>query len=283
MVVSPLKWVGGKGRITDFILNHVPKSFSNYYEPFLGSGAVFLAMKQTVGGSRDWYISDTNPHLICWWKTVQSDVAGLLEELFHIQNTYETGDRKENYRILRAEFNNQVELDTRKAALFMFLCRIAFNGLVRYNSKGGFNSAWGNQLTGKHKNAFVIDKDNLISLSEILDSGVYIMNSSYENIGCKLGDLVFCDPPYVAINDRKIDSLSYSKDGFNTEDQLKFANWCSDNFSSYLMICNHDTDFIRECFKTFQFTSYDLMKSFSGVGSARKKTTEVLITNTCLM
>lgn len=278
MIISPLKWVGGKGRITSFILEHSPKSFLNYYEPFLGSGSVFLAMKQSLGGTRDWNISDTNPHLICWWKAVQSDLNGLLNELFQIQSVYETDDRKSNYHNLRSEFNSRNELDTRKAALFMFLCRTAFNGLVRYNSKGGFNSAWGNQLTGQHKDAFVIDKDHLVSLANILDSSVHITNFSYEQIKCESGDFVFCDPPYVAIAERQIDSLSYSKEGFTTKDQITFANWCSEQ-SAHLMICNHDTDFIHECFKNFNFTSYDLMKKFSGVKSARKKTTEVLIKN----
>lgn len=279
MIYSPLKWVGGKGRVTNFILEHAPKSFSNYHESFVGSGSVFLAVKQMIGGSREWHISDTNPHLICWWKTIQSKVDEMLVELCDIRATYESGERKENYHALRKEFNERIELDVRKAALFMFLCRTAFNGLVRYNSKGHFNSAWGNQTGGQHQNSFVFDSEHLIALSKILDSSVFIKHASYEETNCENGDFAFFDPPYVALGERKIDALSYSKNGFTDKDQIEFANWCQTKRSNYLMICNHDTEFVRNCFGNFNFLSYDLMKSFSGSSSSRKKTKEIIIKN----
>ena len=43
MVPALLKWIGNKQRFAETIISYMPETFNNYYEPFLGSGAV-LAM-----------------------------------------------------------------------------------------------------------------------------------------------------------------------------------------------------------------------------------------------
>jgi DNA adenine methylase len=282
MIQSPLKWVGGKSRITNLILDNLPASFLDYHEPFVGSGAVFLALKQHLEGSRRWYLSDVNPHLICWWKSVQSDVLGFLDEAESVRQQFEVGDRKENYHRLRKEFNEYPHLDTRKAALFMFLCRTSFNGLVRYNTKGHFNAAFGKQKSGIHKDSFPIDREHLLTLSKILDGDVFFSCHPYEDSMLSQGDFAFCDPPYIAIDyKRQIDPLAYCKDGFDFSDQIAFADWCSrigDN-GTKLMVCNHDAELIREKFSNFIFVTYDLTKHFAGSYKHRKKTDEVIMKN----
>jgi DNA adenine methylase len=58
--LSPIKpfvrWVGGKSRLLPRILPHVPTTIRNYYEPFLGGGAVFLACAGRVTGRS--YLAD---------------------------------------------------------------------------------------------------------------------------------------------------------------------------------------------------------------------------------
>ena len=39
---APLRWVGSKKRIINKIMENVPEEFNDYYEPFLGSGIVYL-------------------------------------------------------------------------------------------------------------------------------------------------------------------------------------------------------------------------------------------------
>src|SRR5215813_9215874 len=45
-----IRWAGGKSRLLPRILPHVPVSIENYYEPFLGGGAVFLACAARISG-----------------------------------------------------------------------------------------------------------------------------------------------------------------------------------------------------------------------------------------
>ena len=40
-----VKWVGGKRSLLPELLNRVPAEFNNYYEPFVGGGALFFALK----------------------------------------------------------------------------------------------------------------------------------------------------------------------------------------------------------------------------------------------
>ena len=39
-----IKWAGGKSRLISKIKNFIPKEFNNYFEPFVGSGALFFYM-----------------------------------------------------------------------------------------------------------------------------------------------------------------------------------------------------------------------------------------------
>src|ERR1035437_7080715 len=60
-----IRWVGGKSRLLPRILPHVPTSIKNYYDPFLGGGAVFLACAARVSGRS--HLADLNEHLEAAW------------------------------------------------------------------------------------------------------------------------------------------------------------------------------------------------------------------------
>lgn len=157
---SPLKWVGGKERVKDLILSNFPANFDRYCELFLGSGVIFLLFRQRFPNI-PCFISDINPHLICWWQALRDNKEVLIDELKQIKDFYENGDNKENYYKIRADFNSYDSLDVRKAALFMFLCKTSFNSLVRYSKKGKFNAAWGHQTKVKRKEFFIFDIEQL--------------------------------------------------------------------------------------------------------------------------
>ena len=64
-----LKWIGNKQRFSETIISYMPEKFNNYYEPFLGSGAVMaqlLYQNNTTGFPmfNHSYGSDILPFLI---------------------------------------------------------------------------------------------------------------------------------------------------------------------------------------------------------------------------
>ena len=40
-----VKWAGGKTQLLNDLINRMPKTFNNYFEPFVGGGAVFINMQ----------------------------------------------------------------------------------------------------------------------------------------------------------------------------------------------------------------------------------------------
>lgn len=67
-----LKWVGGKTKVLPFILDRLPNGCERYIEPFLGGGAVYLAIKDRFN---ECYISDLNPRLMNFYNACGQEVS----------------------------------------------------------------------------------------------------------------------------------------------------------------------------------------------------------------
>ncbi len=69
-----IKWVGGKRGLLDQILPLFPKEFNNYYEPFLGGGAVFFELySKGLLKNKKVYLSDINSELINTYIVVKNN------------------------------------------------------------------------------------------------------------------------------------------------------------------------------------------------------------------
>lgn len=84
-----LKWAGGKGQLLDKFKELYPKQLKQkkiktFYEPFLGSGAVFFDIAQNYG-IESAYLYDINEELILTYKVIQKDVSKLLDFLYRYQ------------------------------------------------------------------------------------------------------------------------------------------------------------------------------------------------------
>ncbi len=77
-----IKWAGGKNLELKHILPNIPKSFSNYYEPFVGGGAVYFAIN-----SENLFINDKSKELMLLYKLVRRNDKKFFEKLFSI-NTH---------------------------------------------------------------------------------------------------------------------------------------------------------------------------------------------------
>ena len=67
-----IKWPGGKRALAGSILKYVPEQFGTYYEPFLGGGAVFFALRPESA-----VLSDTNVDLINAYIQVRDNAEAL--------------------------------------------------------------------------------------------------------------------------------------------------------------------------------------------------------------
>jgi DNA adenine methylase len=76
-----LKWPGGKRRLINFILPLVPEAFNRYFEPFLGGGALFFALKPRTA-----YLSDGNAELIHAYSEVRNRPNEVMRALKRLPN-----------------------------------------------------------------------------------------------------------------------------------------------------------------------------------------------------
>lgn len=60
-----LKWAGGKDKELKYIIPALPAAFEDYYEPFVGGGAVFLAVN-----ARHYFINDLSTELISLYRNI---------------------------------------------------------------------------------------------------------------------------------------------------------------------------------------------------------------------
>lgn len=74
-----VKWAGGKTQLLDKIRMHTPASYSTYYEPFLGGGAVLLDQRPKRA-----IVSDANDQLIHAYRIIKDNADELIRILIDL-------------------------------------------------------------------------------------------------------------------------------------------------------------------------------------------------------
>lgn len=263
-----VKWAGGKRQLLSEIMQNLPKQFNQYFEPFIGGGALFFALQPEQG-----YISDINEELVNLYKVIQSDVYALIDALALHENT-------EDYffRIRNIDRTHEYEnwTDVQKASRFIFLNRTCFNGLYRVNSRGEFNVPY-----GRYKNPQLVNVENLLNCSELLKQTL-IAHADFTTIEAltKRGDFVYFDPPYMPLTPTA-NFTAYTKEGFDIEMQIKLKKLCDtlDKKGVHFLLSNSDVPFIRELYDEYTIKTVWASRAINASGNARGKITEVLVRN----
>ncbi len=232
-----LKWAGGKRHLLDQFQTYFPPELNGkgiikrYYEPFLGSGAVFFWVKQNCK-LEEAFINEFNPEVYLCYAAIQSNVERVIKSLKTLQKKYHTFDeaaQEEWYYQIRHKYNttrknvNFKKSDGKhhieRAALTIFLNRTCFNGLYRVNSNGDFNVPF-----GRYNNPAICDADNLRAVSRLLE-GVEITNDDFSVVEqqIKKHSFVYFDPPYRPLN-KTSSFTAYSSNEFNDKEQERLAN-----------------------------------------------------------
>ncbi len=247
-----VRWVGGKARLLPRILPHVSADIRDYYEPFLGGGAVFLALNSRIRGLA--HLADLNDHLICAWVALRDQPDGFKALLDY----YRENDSKEFYYETRGTNPSD---PTEKAARFLYLNSTSWNHLWRENSKtGAMNVPWGDRKFKGYQQA------ELGEIAETL-AGTLITNRDFREVIAEAdaGDFVYLDPPYLPI---------FSKPGIEKEPTAKFNKYTAKTFEladlvelaglcnemtkrgvSWIM-SNRDNEVVRDLFSGHEVVSF---------------------------
>lgn len=278
--LSFVKWAGGKTQLLEQLKPLFPSKISRYFEPFVGSGAVFFYVMRKYQ-PKEAFISDINGELISAYEAIRDDVLGLIARLKehkrrHMKSMRSGAKKQSNYYYhIRAQDPKELsKLDV--AARFIYLNKTCFNGLYRVNSKGKFNVPM-----GRYKKPAIFNESRLLEASDLL-KGVTIRKIDFREIinFAKEGDFVYFDPPYYPLENKK-SFTSYTKDTFLEKEQedLQKVYGELDRRGCKLMLSNSDTEFIKELYKQYKINSVRARRMINCNGSARGPVTEVVITN----
>ncbi|WP_445626883.1 DNA adenine methylase [Nostoc sp. DSM 114167] len=266
MLKSPLRYPGGKSKAINQIVEYLPESFSEFREPFVGGGSVFIYLRQKFPDLKIW-INDLNRELFLFWKFAQSDIAQLVKEIRHIKVKYTDG--KLLFSELTSVDVNKLS-DLERAVRFFVLNRITFSGTVE---SGGFSQE------AFHKRFTDTSIERLEKLENILSKNVKITNLDYSDLLKSEGEdvFIFLDPPYFSATKSKL----YGKDGHlhTSFEHQRFAELLQQCHHRWLITYDNSTQ-ILENFQWANISEWELqygMNNYKQIGAAKGK--ELFITN----
>ncbi len=260
-----VKWVGGKRSIMHELLQRIPKKIHNYYEPFLGGGALYFSIYKTVKHA---YLSDLNIDLLVAYNILRTRPHELIKAL----NVHQVNHKKDYYYQMRSlhDLSNPIE----QSARFIYLMKTCYNGLYRVNQKNEFNTP-----IGRYVQPTICDKENLLTVSKALKMAT-IEYKDFSKITPRTGDFVYFDPPYHPTKD---DSFTkYVKGGFTEKDQTRLRDFALELSKNNInvMISNSDSAFIHDIYKKdFTIEKIQAPRFVNCKADKRHTVFETLITN----
>lgn len=265
-----LKWAGGKVSLLQKYELLFPNDVETYFEPFLGSGAVFFHIKQ-YHKPTSILLSDVNEELINCWNVVKEGV----EELIRLLKIHSKKHNKRYYYKIR-KLGIEKLTKTERAARLIYLNRTCFNGLYRVNSKGQFNVPMGD-----YKNPRIVDEAGLREASKLLKN-VEIETKTYKDIlnHVRAGDFVYIDPPYHPISETS-NFTSYTQYPFLMKEQEELVEFCKklDKKGCNFMLSNSNSKTIRMLYKDFNIIEVTAKRMISADSSKRGYVKELVIIN----
>ena len=260
------------------MLNHlkplIPQHFNDYFEPFLGGGAMFFYLSSNGLLLNKTYLTDINGDLINVYKCLKKSPEILLGKLIANERNYLKDPLVFYYNLRSTVYADNFE----KAAQFITLNKTCYNGLYRVNKEGKFNVPM-----GRYKKPMICDVTNLRNVHLALDPlGVKIECTDYGHIlkRASEGDFIYLDPPFSPIS-KTSNFTEYTTRGFGTKDQENLARiftlLCEKKCK--VIVSNSDTKLVRDLYKEYKMITVSSLRSINCQSNRRRGTSELIICN----
>ena len=249
-----------------------------YFEPFLGAGAVLLALPR----EKPKVANDLNSELINAWSVVRDSPLALIQELEgldHSKTTFLRVRALDRTPAWPTEFG-----DIERAARTIYLNKTCFNGLYRVNSRGEFNVPF-----GSHRNPDIVSARNIRAVSEFLGSdkvrsqNVRFLNTDFETAvtAASEGDAVYFDPPYAPLSATS-SFVSYTSVGFGSAEQERLRDLAVDlvRRGVRVLVSNAQVESIERLYaglKRFSVRTVSVPRPIAASGKKRTPVGELLI------
>lgn len=254
-----IRWAGSKLQIAKAIEKHMDFSLP-YYEAFAGSAAIFFRNSPEVA-----YLNDANEDLINLYR----DISRSPDQVWDFYTLIP--DTEAAYYEARNRYNEGAT-GTERAALFLFLNHLCFNGIYRTNKSGKFNVPHGGRKQAK---ILRLQYDRLSRMlknahlySEDFESFFDLVRPENSNI--------FLDPPYYAEGVRVF--REYSATPFCSND-LKRLKKCAKLLverNNTVIITYLDTEQFRDIFGDYVVETVKVSRNVGGFKDRRAAKAELI-------
>ena len=230
--VPPIKSQGIKTKLVGWISENIKGiEYDRWVEPFMGTGVASFNIRPKKA-----LLCDSNPHLINFYTALQKkEITGwMVRQFLTCEGEKLIETQGEHYYTIRKRFNEKENpLD------FLFLSRSCFNGMMRFNKKGGFNVPFCKKPNRFAQSLVTKITNQVENISRIIEHGDYEFKhqdfkKTLEEL--KPADFVYADPPYIGRHVDYFDSWSEEeeiilKNGL-TESNCKFilSTWLSNKY-----------------------------------------------------
>ena len=251
---TPLRYPGGKSRACTKMGQFFPdfSKYREFREPFLGGGSVALYISKMYPELSIW-VNDLYEPLVNFWQTIQDDGQNLQDMIWSLKNKYPDRDTaRELFVAAKEEINNEKLSSRDRAAYFYVVNKCSFSGLTE-------SSSFSAQASESNFSYRGIEK--ITGYQQIIENWT-ITNISYERMLSDDSEIfTYLDPPY------DIKDNLYGKKGdmhkkFNHDE---FAEWC-DRFTSPMLISYNSSQLVKNRFKHWTATEFDLTYTMRSVG-----------------
>jgi DNA adenine methylase len=259
---SFIKWAGGKTRYAAQLVAAAPAFTGRYWEPFMGSAAVFFEL-----GPAKAVLSDANPELVACFRSVAAEpeaVMALLDAMPNTPERFEQVRRQDPGELGAAE----------RAARVIYLNKTAFRGLWRVNRRGGFNVPYGAYDRPYYR------RETLLEASLAL-AGADLRHCDFADAlrEAAAGDWVFLDPPYLP-EGGFADFKRYTAGQFRDADHERLAAEMRDASERgvLLTMTNSDTTATRRIYAGFRMQRMATRRDIN-LRAAARASSDLVITN----
>jgi DNA adenine methylase len=256
------RWAGSKKQLLPSLIAFAPSNFSCYFEPFVGSGCLFFSLRPKRA-----VLGDINAELIDAYTQLRDHPT-----LLHRRVLGNSVTKAAYYRVRKTIWPITEKLD--RAARFVFLNRLCFNGLYRTNQKGEFNVPFGDPPGN------IPDESDFRRASIVLRNASLIADDFETTLAtAQKGDFVYLDPPYVYA-ERK-DRGEYGPKTFTLKDidRLISAAKKLDCAGVKFLLSYLECDDLLRKLPNWSRATIPVRRHISGFAKYRRKVNEVVIRN----
>ena len=260
-----LKWAGGKRWLSEALASVVEPCRGTYFEPFLGSGAVYFHHLPARA-----ILSDTNSELIECYEAIKFEPKAVQRELAKLAQK----DPGDSYYDIRS---SKPRSRAKRAARFLYLNRTCWNGLYRVNLKGEFNVPRGT------KTQILLPSDNFTATSAAL-ANAELLSADFEVMidRAGAGDVIFADPPYTVAHNLN-GFVKYNQQIFSWSDQIRLAEALGRAAmrGATVISTNADHPEVVALYEAnFETRAVERASVIAAASENRRRTTELLISTT---